>query len=130
MFNFLCHLKNRISLISNKQWLIGVCSILIAFLLVRNCVFTNSPSIATVDITGIVQQFVQSQAKLNLPANQMQQRVNIFGHQLEIILQDIAKTKHVILMPQEAVIAGSVDITPLVRHRLQELQNAKTSSNS
>ncbi len=87
-------------------------------------------SVATVDITGIVQQFVQSQAKLNLPANQLQQRVNTFGHELEIVLQDVSRSKHLILMPQEAVIAGSQDVTPLVEQRLQELQDAKTTIHS
>jgi hypothetical protein len=132
MFDFLSQLKNRASLFSIKQWMIGLGAILIvfSFLWMWNQRSATHLSVATVDITGIVQQFIQSQTTLNLPNNQLQQRVNAFGSQLEAALQEVAKTKHMILMPREAVIAGCGDVTSLVQHRLQVLQNANQASNS
>ncbi len=74
--------------------------------------------IATVDVTGIVRDFIRSQAKLQLPPKTLEQRVNTFGRQLEMQLHSLAKTHHVILVPQEAVIVGAPDLTPLVKAHL------------
>lgn len=80
--------------------------------------------IGTVNITGIVNQFVKSQAKLDLPPKVLQQRVNDFGKQLQASLDDISHKHHVVLMVQEAVISGSQDYTEEVKHRLSALQTA------
>jgi hypothetical protein len=127
MFNYLSQLKKHLAFYSLSYWLLGIGYIFLTYFFVYTCKSIQL-SIATVDITGIVQQYVQSQAKLNLPANQLQQRINTFGHQLEMVLQDVVNTKHLILMPQEAVIAGSIDLTPLIEKRLQELQDADNAS--
>jgi hypothetical protein len=83
-------------------------------------------AIATVNVTGIVREFVQSQTKLNLPPKALEQHVKSFGHQLESTLKTLSNEYHVILMPQEAVIAGAQDLTPLVRQQLADEVPATT----
>ncbi len=78
----------------------------------------------TVNITGIVNQFVKSQAKQDLPPKVLQQRVNDFGKQLQTVLDDIARKQQVVLLVQEAVISGSQDYTDEVKNRLSAVQPA------
>ena len=68
-------------------------SFVIAVILLLKVIPPQVPHIATVDVTGIVRQFVRSQAKLNLPPKALEQRVNRFGHQLEATLNRIAQDR-------------------------------------
>lgn len=115
MSNVLSLLHRLFSTIHPSGW-IGL--FVIAVILLLKVIPAQSP-IATVDVTGIVRQFVRSQAKLNLPPKALEQRVNRFGHQLEATLNRIAQERHLVLLPQEAVIAGVSDLTPLVKQRLE-----------
>lgn len=85
----------------------------------------QKPAIATVDVTRMVNQFVQAQIKLNLPKQELQQRVKTFGAQLETTLNAVAKKQKVVLVPSEAVIAGGKDLTPLVQKDLEHLLMSK-----
>lgn len=104
------------------SWIVGISIGLCVLIFILNGNSFVRPTVATVDITGIVQQFVQSQTKLNLSKSELQKRVNVFGHQLEVILQDLSSEKHLVLMPQEAVLAGSTDLTPQVMQCLEKYQ--------
>ncbi len=61
---------------------------------------------------------MHAQVTLHLPANVLQQRVNAFGQQLQTTLNALAQKRHVILLVQEAVVAGTEDVTPLVKQQL------------
>ncbi|MEM2160757.1 MAG: TrbI F-type domain-containing protein, partial [Candidatus Nitrosotenuis sp.] len=124
MSNYLKKLNSLFSLVPFVLSLISVSIILslVIFTLAGN--LSTKSTIATVDITGIVQQFVQSQAKLNLPKSELQKRVNTFGHQLETTLQTLSHEKHLIIMPEEAVLAGSIDLTSLVKQKLEFVEKA------
>jgi hypothetical protein len=75
--------------------------------------------IGTVNITGMVNAFVKSQANLNLPSNELNEKVKVFGKNLEASLHEVANEKKVVLLPSEAVIAGGVDYTDYVKQRLK-----------
>lgn len=78
----------------------------------------QKPRIGTVNITGIVDQFIKLQTKQNLPADETKKRVQEFGVVLEKIMHDLSAKQHVVLMPAEAVIVGATDYTPVVQKYL------------
>jgi hypothetical protein len=90
---------------------------IIGVLLVWNTI-KKPPVIATVNITAIVHEFVETQAKRRLPPDVLKKEVNRFATQLAPILNRIAKEHHVILLPQQAILAGAPDFTPLVKKHL------------
>jgi Type-F conjugative transfer system protein (TrbI_Ftype) len=117
MLNSFFQRKPFLSFIHHRAWL-GLGAAIGFMLLLCKLVPLHTQTLATVDVTGLVRQFVRSQANLNLPHETREQQVKAFGHQLETTLKAIAKERHVVLMPQEAVISGAVDLTPLVKARL------------
>lgn len=74
--------------------------------------------IATVDVSKIVDEFVKGTAQKKLPPEKMQSGIEAFGKKLEGTLKTMADDKHLILMPNEAVITGAKDITEQVRKEL------------
>jgi hypothetical protein len=117
MLNPFFQRKHFLSFIHHQSW-VGLVAVVGLMLLLCKLVPLHTQTIATVDVTGLVRQFVRSQANLNLPHKTREQQVKAFGHQLEALLKTIAIERHVVLMPQEAVIIGAVDLTPLVKARL------------
>ena len=75
-------------------------------------------SFATVNITGLVGQFVQLEAKRNVPPDQLRREVKQYGATLERELKSFAKQKHLVLLPTEAVIAGAHDYTDQIDHQI------------
>lgn len=78
----------------------------------------DEPNIATVNITGLVDRFIKQEADKNLSPEVLKNEVKQYGMNLNKELQRLAKEKHLVLMPSEAVIAGSHDYTSYVKHRL------------
>lgn len=76
------------------------------------------PSIATVDLTRIVNQQVKVLAKANLSKEQTEQRLKQFAEDLTATVKTIAKQHHLTIMPSEAVIAGSLNLTTELEQRL------------
>ncbi len=94
----------------------GLISMLIGFSM--NQYLPVNIQLATVDMTGIIHRFVKMESMQSLSADQHQAHVHDFSTQLETTLKEVAKEKHVILMPKEAVIAGGLDLTAEVSQRL------------
>jgi len=74
--------------------------------------------IGTVNITGLVDQFVKSQAKENLSHEEAKKRVQVFGGELEKTMRIISVKQNLILLPSEAVITGAKDYTDMVQKHL------------
>lgn len=72
--------------------------------------------IGTVNITGIVNNFITTQAKNNISSDDLKQSVKDFGLALEKTMVSVSNKKHIVLLPAEAVITGAKDYT-------QEIQN-------
>ena len=78
------------------------------------CVLYHSigrQTVATVNITGLINEFVQYESAQNYPPEKVKKDVRNFGRSLERDISRFAKKHHVILLPKEAVIAGTVDYT-------------------
>lgn len=68
-------------------------------------------SIATVDVSGMINRFVKTTTDAKLPPDQLQKRVNAFGHALDSTLKKMVRERQLVLLPKEAVIAGAKDIS-------------------
>lgn len=85
--------------------------------------------VATVNITAMVDQFIKQEAKKNLPQEVLKSEVKTFGKALEKELQELSKKHHLVLLPSEAVIAGSKDYTVIVRERMARKMQYEDVSN-
>ncbi len=101
---------------------VGIISTLISILigLSMNYYLPVNIQLATVDITGIIHQFVKVESTKSSSSTQLQEQIQTFSNQLESTLKSVAKEKNVVLTPKEAVITGAVDLTPEVMRRLEE----------
>lgn len=70
-----------------------------------------APRIATVNLTGLIDRFIQTESSKHLPQDVMQQDIKTFGMQLEKELHQAALDQHLILLPSEAVIAGAPNVS-------------------
>lgn len=80
-----------------------------------------SSTIGTVNITGIINHFINQESNKNLSPDVLKQEVSEFGNKLEVTLRQLAKEKHITLFPSEAVIAGSQDYTDVVNQKMKAL---------
>jgi hypothetical protein len=96
--------------------------------LVLSRVILPNPSIATVDMTGLMYRFVKSEASGSASLAEKRIEVRHFSQQLETVLKTIVQEKHVILVPKEAVIAGGNDLTAEVASRLSMSRSPSASS--
>jgi hypothetical protein len=76
--------------------------------------------IGTVNVTGILDQFIKENATKTISPNQLKMKVHLFGQTLEKTLQVLSKEEHVLFLPREAVIAGSMDYTSIVTRQLKK----------
>lgn len=76
--------------------------------------------VATVDVTGLVNQFVKAELASHKPKDAMEQDVKHFSHTLETALKEMAEQKQVVILPKEAVITGAIDLTPKINQTLQK----------
>jgi hypothetical protein len=78
-----------------------------------------------VNITGMIDQFIKSEAQNNLSPNILRKEVKKYGVHLNHELQEFSVKNHIILLPSEAVIAGAHDYTALINHKIQSLYETK-----
>jgi hypothetical protein len=82
--------------------------------------FMPYQKIGTVNVTGILDQFIKENTNKAISSDQLKMKVHLFGQTLEETLQVISKKEHVLLLPREAVMAGSMDYTPVVTEHLKK----------
>ncbi len=116
-------IRNNIFIYSSS-FLFGVLGALLVFI-IANFFTPSIPSIGTVNITNLVDRFIKEETIKNLPPDTLKKEVKAFGNHLEKELKAFSAKNHLILLPAEAVIAGSHDYTALIRERLvnQKLGN-------
>lgn len=81
--------------------------------------------LGTVNITGLVDRFIKQEANKNLSPDVLKQEVKHYGMSLNKELQNLSKDKNLMLMPSEAVIAGSHDYTGYINQRLLDKEDNK-----
>lgn len=93
---------------------------MIGALIIHIMLFRHTPlTIATVNITGLEDSFIREITQQHLPTAEMNKKVTAFANALNKTVIDMAKQKHVILIPSEAVIAGSPDMTEDVANKVK-----------
>lgn len=98
--------------------LFGMLGALIIFVLVH-CMEKPNIKLATVNITGIVDRFIKIESEKISSPETLKKEVKQFGVALDKELRIFSKEKGIVLMPSEAVIAGTPDYTSTVLEHLQ-----------
>lgn len=106
-----------LTLVYFSAFLFGVLGALIVFIIAHFFV-RPLPVIGTVNITHLVDRFIKEESAKNLSPDTLKNEVKIFSLKLERELKTVSAKHHLILLPSEAVIAGSHDYTKLIRERL------------
>ncbi len=111
-------LKNKLlsdfSLHAVTSFLCGMLGAIVVVIIVQ-LIHKPAPIIATVNITQIVDQFIRDAQQKNIPQNILEKETKQFGEKLEANLKQLAIQNNLVLLPKEAVIAGSVDYTDFVK---------------
>lgn len=79
------------------------------------------PQMVTVNITGMISQYVKTLAKANLTQEQMMQQVTTFAKDVQLVIKNTAQKKHWMIMPSQAVLSGGHDVTPLIQKEVNQL---------
>lgn len=85
------------------------------------CVIYHSigrQTVATVNITGLINEFVQHESAEHYAPQKVKTDVRHFGRSLERDISQFSKKHHVILFPKEAVLAGAADYTGVFRKEM------------
>lgn len=77
--------------------------------------------LAVVNATAIVKEFVKKEIEQNKSQDTLTNETKKFGASLEQASREIAEENNLILMPSEAIIAGSQDYTAAVKIRIKSL---------
>jgi type-F conjugative transfer system protein TrbI len=104
-------------LITATQLVISIIGALFVYLVIQ---YHATPSIATVNLTGLVDSFVHETSKQSLSPADMKKRTTLFGENLNKVVHDYARKKHVVLLPSEVVMAGSPDLTSEVANQVKQ----------
>lgn len=75
-------------------------------------------TIAVVDLGAIIAARVSDPAIGTMSEQEMIGSVNDFGARITQALEALAREYHAVILPQGAVAAGAVDLTPLLARRL------------
>lgn len=78
----------------------------------------KTPTVMTLNVRALIDAEVARIAQSKLNSESAAEEVKRSGKRLSILAEQIAKEKQVILLPENVVIAGARDITPMVKERL------------
>ncbi len=110
------HKNREVLILGFSQFLFGM----LGALLIQMLFSFKTPTIATINITGLEDSFIKETSKQALSPMEMKQKVTGFAKILNQSVAELAKQKHLVLLPSEAVIAGSHDLTPEVANRVKQ----------
>ncbi|GEM_PF-1633303 len=98
--------------------LFGMLGASIIFMMIH---IIEKPSIklGTVNITGMVDHFIKQESEKNIQGEVLKKEVRQFGSSLDKELQRFSKENGIVLMPSEAIIAGTEDYTSLIYQKMQ-----------
>jgi len=102
-----------------KEYCFFLVGNLLGVLLLMYVFIPNQILIGTVNLTGMIDQFIQQESQKNLSPEVLKKEVNTFGKTLDKELKMLSKDKHVVLFPREAIIAGGHDYTTVIQQRMK-----------
>lgn len=100
-----------------KGYLFGLLGALTVFS-VAHFYGSKPVKIATVNITGIVDEFIKQESAKHIPEQTLKADVKHYGDLLEKELKLFSRETNLVLLPSEAVIAGGHDYTTIINKRL------------
>jgi hypothetical protein len=106
-----------------SSFLFGMLGALV-IVIFMNFYISPVPSIGTVNITSLVDSFIKQESQKNVSPDVLKQEVKSFGMMLEKELKKFSKKNHLVLLPVEAVIAGSHDYTNVIRNKMKSYTNS------
>lgn len=101
------------------SFLFGMLGAIIVVIIVQ-CMHKSEPTIATVHLTQLVDQFIKEERKKNISQPVLDKEIKQFGEHLEATLHQLASKHNLILLPKEAVISHVPDVTDEVRPLLRK----------
>ena len=102
-----------------QTFLMGMLGALLVVLIMQ-CVLPRQKTIATIDITNITRQFIKDEQSKNLPLETIKSESGIFAKNLEKSLKVFSIKNNLILVPKEAVLAGTEDDTRYINQLLRD----------
>ncbi|MFN7098023.1 MAG: TrbI F-type domain-containing protein [Gammaproteobacteria bacterium] len=86
------------------------------FFLLRTYVLPikSQHSVVTVNISGLIQNYIQELAHSNLPPDKTKQAIDDFTHRLDGAITALSEQAHVVVLPSQAVLKGAPDKTAVV----------------
>jgi len=111
--------ENENDLLTNGcAYLFGMLGALTLFVITHFLVI-SPPTIGTVNVSGIVEQFIRQESRKNLSQEILKKEVRTFGVLLDQVVKDYAKQHNVSLFLREAVVAGGRDYTSEINKIMQ-----------
>ncbi len=119
------HFKHMVLLSLEDSLLIIISQVLIAMMvsvvmMVFHHHFYREPQVVTVDIVGLTQETLKKLSNPALEPEKSQNLIKNYVLNLEKTLKTLARENHLIILPKEAVIEGSEDITKIVESLIKE----------
>lgn len=102
------------------QALSQLCFGMFGALLVLIFTYRTPPTIATVNITGLEDSFIQETSRQSITEAEKKHKVEIFSEILSQTVIRLAKEKHLVLVPSQAVISDSPDLTQEVAKQIKK----------
>lgn len=88
------------------------------FIIAASNAVAKPKQIATIDVPDIISTFIMQNNKKNLAPEATDKIVSDFSKRLSITVDNLASQENLILMPKQAVIAGSIDVTKRIKQQL------------
>ena len=101
------------------SFLFGMCGAMLV-LFITTEMRPVSKQIATVNITKIIKQFTNEEAKKTLSDEVLKQETSAFGKRLEQTVKQFSHDQNLILFPTEAVISGCEDYTQVIMQAMMD----------
>lgn len=98
-----------------SQFFFGI----VGALLVLSLTHHTSPTIATINITSLEDSFIQETSKQTLSETDKKQKVETFAKTLNQTVVQLAKEKHLLLMPSQAIISDAPDFTQEIAKKIK-----------
>lgn len=102
------------------SFLFGILGAIVVVIIVQ-CMHQPEPTIATIHITQLVDQFIKEERQKNIPQSILEKEIKQFGEHLEATLHQLASKHNLVLLPKEAVISHVPDVTDEVRPMLRKV---------
>ncbi len=81
---------------------------------------TPQPQIVSVDLKGILQEFVLSTASSKIEGEALSDHVKKYTSRLERLTSQLAAQENFLILPKNAVLAGGMDITEQVKTLIEQ----------